>query len=170
MKEAVVNNTEATLLLDTYQKVRDLTKWYFSLLKETDPYKVWEVNGAKLNSLAWLGAHITWAENFLILGGTGGTPVEGVWLNHYRLGADGTMHEATPDMKGILETLKEVHVKGAEHLLMLSNETLNEPNAMGFAFGGINTNRILVQHAIRHEAMHAGHLSWLCKINGIKTV
>lgn len=166
----VANNTEAKLLLDTYQKVRDLTKWYLSLLKEADPYKEWEVNGAKLNSIAWLAAHITWAENFLVLAGTGGQPVDAPWLNHYRLGADGSLHEGRPDMKMILDTLKEVHAKASEHLLTLTNEKLAEPNAMGISFGGDSTNRISIQHTIRHEAMHTGHLSWLCKINGVKSV
>jgi uncharacterized damage-inducible protein DinB len=163
-------NNEAIVLAGTLQKVRDLTRWYFSLLKDADPYQVWEVNGAQLNSVAWLAAHITWAENFLILGGTGGKPVEADWLHHYKLGCDGSLHEAQPDVKAILDLLKEVHTRANEHILTLSDEVLEQPNAMNFAFGGDNTNRMLIQHTIRHEAMHTGHLSWLCKINGAKSV
>jgi hypothetical protein len=43
-------------------------------------------------------------------------------------------------------------------------------NVLGFGFGGIKTNRMMVIHAIRHEAMHTGHLSWLCKINKVESV
>ncbi|MCW5908252.1 MAG: DinB family protein [Chitinophagales bacterium] len=166
----MIYSSQAILLADTFQKVRDLTKWYLSLLKQVDPYKKWEVNGVEINSVAWLAAHITWAENFLILSGTGGAPVKADWLNHYQLGCDGSLHTPQPEMKMILDTLKEVHIQATEHLLGLSDEKLNEPNPHNFAFGGINTNRILIQHAIRHEAMHTGHLSWLCKINKIESV
>lgn len=163
-------NNQAILLAGTLQKVRDLTKWYFSLLKDADPYKEWEVNGTKLNSIAWLAAHIIWAENFLILGGTGGKPLRAEWLNHYRLGCDGSLHEPAPDMKFILNTLKEVHTLAHEHLLTLTDEVLEQPNPVNFVFGADNTHRMLIQHTIRHEAMHTGHLSWLCRINSVETV
>jgi hypothetical protein len=163
-------NNQAILLAETLQKVRDLTRWYFSLLKHADPYRVWEINGVKLNSIAWLAAHITWAENFLILEGTGGKPFEIDWLNHYRLGCNGSLHEEKPDMKVILDLLKNVHTRAHTHILTLSNEILETPNPLNVAFGTDNTYRMLIQHAIRHEAMHTGHLSWLCKINGLSSV
>ena len=162
--------TEAQILGDVFQKTRDLTKWYFSLLKGADPYKNWEVNGAKLNNLLWVASHITWAENSLVLKGTGGKGVEAPWLEHYNISSTGSIHDSAHNMKEVLDTLKVVHEKAMEHLLALSNEKMDEQNVFGFGFGGLTTNRILIQHAIRHEAMHTGHLSWLCKINGIKTV
>jgi hypothetical protein len=56
------------------------------------------------------------------------------------------------------------------HLITVSDEKMDEENSLGFGFGGIKTNRMLVQHAIRHEGTHLGHLSWLCKINKIETI
>jgi hypothetical protein len=47
---------------------------------------------------------------------------------------------------------------------------LDKDNPAGFGFGGDNSYRMMIQHAIRHEAIHAGHLSWLCKLHGIQTV
>ena len=163
-------NTEAQLLAATFQKVRDLTKWYLSLLKNADPYKEWEVNGQKLNSVAWLAAHLIWAEDFLIVRTTGGKGADIPWLEHYKLGSDGTLHEEKPDMKNLLSLLKQGHENAMAHLLSLTDEKLSEENPLGFGFGGDSTNRMMVQHCIRHEAMHTGHLSWLCKINGIQTV
>jgi hypothetical protein len=162
--------SEAALLADTFQKVRDLTKWYFSLLKTTDPHKAWEVNGQKLNTAIWTAAHLVWAEDFLIVRSTGGTGIGHDWLEHYKIASDGSAHEAGLEMKPLLTLLNEGHEKAMAHLLTLSDAALDEENIFGFGFGGIKTNRMMIQHCIRHEAMHAGHLSWLCKINGIKAV
>ena len=161
---------ESIILWDTFQKVRDLTKWYFSLLKEVDGRQEWEVNGEKLNSPLWMASHLVWAENFLTIVGTGGEGLDLAWLDHYRLGGDGSIHDEKHDMRTALEALKQVHEKAAMHVASLSDEKLDAPNALGFGFGGLKTNRILIQHAVRHEAMHTGHLSWLCKINKVKTV
>lgn len=163
-------NTEAQILSDTFQKVRDLTKWYSSLLKGVDPNKKWEVNGKALNSALWVTSHLTWAENFLLLKGIGGKELELPWLEHYNISSDGSIHDSNHQMKEVLDTLKTVHEKAMAHLKSMSDEDMDKENVLGFGFGGLKTNRILIQHAIRHEAMHTGHLSWLCKINGIDTV
>ncbi|HLP49555.1 MAG TPA: DinB family protein [Chitinophagales bacterium] len=163
-------NNEAILLADTFQKVRDLTRWYFSLLKNADPYMQWETNGQKLNSAAWLAAHLVWAEDFLIVKATGGKGFDLPWLDNYKLGSAGNLHEDKPDMKYLLDLLKQGHENAHAHLLSLTDEKMGEENAFGFGFGGVKTNRMMVQHCIRHEGMHAGHLSWLCKIKGVASV
>lgn len=163
-------NNEALILSDTLQKTRDLTRWYLSLLKDSDPYKRWEVNGAPLNSIIWIASHLTWAENFLVLKGTGGEPVTIDWSENYNINSNGDLHHAEHDMKTVLGVLKTVHEKAIAHLLTITDEQMEAENTLGFGFGGLKTNRILIQHAIRHEAMHTGHLSWLCKINKLQTV
>ena len=165
-----MSNKEAIVLNDTFQKTRDLTRWYLSLLKDSDPYKHWEINGTSLNSVIWVASHIAWAENFLVLKGTGGEALEIDWLEHYNISSDGKLHHPEHDMKTVMATMKAVHEKASAHLLTLSDDEMEAENGVGFGFGGIKTNRILVQHAIRHEAMHTGHLSWLCKINKVQTV
>jgi uncharacterized damage-inducible protein DinB len=165
-----MSNKEANVLSDTFQKTRDLTRWYLSLLKEVDPYKHWEVNGTRLNSVIWLASHITWAENFLILTGTGGQPVELDWLDSYNIKSSGDLHHNDHNMKIVMAAMKEVHEKAMAHVITLSDEEMEAENVLGFGFGGIKTNRMMVIHAIRHEAMHTGHLSWLCKINKVESV
>lgn len=163
-------NKEALILSDMFQKTRDLTRWYLSLLKESDPFKRWEVNGTRLNSVLWLASHITWAENFLLLKGTGGEPVVLDWLENYNIKSSGDLHHAEHNMKTVMAVMKEVHEKAMAHVLTLSDEEMEAENFIGFGFGGVKTNRIMVNHAIRHEAMHTGHLSWLCKINKVESV
>lgn len=160
--------TESALLADTFQKVRDLTKWYLSLLKNSDPYQKFEVNGVALNSVAWIAAHLVWSEDFLILQCTGGKGIDLPWLQHYKINSDGSLHVEQPNIKEILDSMKLVHEKATEHLLTVND--FDSENPLGFGFGGVKTKRMLVQHAIRHEAMHTGHLSWLCKINKIETI
>lgn len=162
--------TQAQLLAQTLQKVRDLTMWYIGMLKLSDPYKEFEVNGVKLNSVYWLTAHLAWAENMLVLEMCGKDSVKADWLNHYALGSDGTLHTEKPDMKETIHLLKEIHAESMELLTNLPDEKLEEINKREFGFGGDKTVRMMIQHCIRHEAMHTGHLSWLCKINGVKAI
>jgi uncharacterized damage-inducible protein DinB len=161
---------ESAVLWDTFQKTRDLTKWYFSLLKEADPLKRWEVNGAQLNSILWLASHLAWAENFIAFKGTCGKGVDIAWLDHYKLGADGSLHNEAHTMRAALDAIKTVHEQTGAHVLTLTDEQLEAGNAYGMGFGGLSNNRILLQHLIRHEAMHTGHLSWLAKFNKVESV
>ncbi len=165
-----MTNKEALVLSDTFQKTRDLTRWYLSLLKDCDPYKRWEVNGTPLNSIIWLASHLVWAQNYLVIKGTGGQPVAIDWSENYNIRSNGDLHHNEHNMKSVMASLKEVNEKATAHLLTISDEKMDAENALGFGFAGLKTNRILIQHAIRHEAMHTGHLSWLCKINKLETV
>jgi uncharacterized damage-inducible protein DinB len=163
-------NIEARVLHDTFKKTRDLTKWYLSLLKNVAPEEELNFNGIKLNSIYWLGAHLVWAENFLIVTTTGGTAVNLPWLGHYKLGCDGTLHEGHGNFKSVLDDWKQVHENAMQHLLSITNEQMHQPNPLGLSFGADNTNRMMIMHAIRHESTHVGQLGWLCKLHGIQTV
>jgi len=163
-------NTEAKILSNAFQKARDMTRWYLSMLKTADPRKNWEVNGVKLNSILWLSSHLAWAEQELLLVHTGGKKTGIDWLDHYELESGGTVHNDTHDMRAAIDAMKLVHEKAMQHLLTINDEKMGEENINGVSFGAEKTNRILVQHAIRHEGIHCGHLGWLCKINGVKTI
>ena len=162
--------TEANLLADTYEMAYGLVRFYTGNLREADPNKQWQVNGAMLNSIAWINSHLCWSENFLLLQATGGTSPDIAWLEHYSFGSDGTLHDAKVDMKAILTDRKIVHEAAMKHIRSLSNEDLDKDNPMGVQFSQSKSIRTIIQHAIRHEGTHAGHLGWLCKINGAKTV
>lgn len=162
--------TEANLLADTYEMAYGLVRFYTGNLKEADPYKQWEVNGHKLNSVAWINAHLCWSEDFLLLKATGGKSPDIKWAEHYSFGSDGSLHEEGLDFKEVLDHRKIIHEAAMAHIRSLRNEDLDKENLMGIQFGSDKSIRNIIKHAIRHEGTHAGHLGWLCKINGAKTV
>ncbi len=162
--------TEAVLLADTYEMTYGLVRYYNSNLKDADPYKQWEVNDKKLNSIAWINAHLCWSEDFLLLKATGGKSPDINWADHYCFGSDGSLHEESLDIKIVLQHRKTIHEAAMAHIRSLSQEDLEKENPMGIQFGPDKSVRSIIKHAIRHEGTHAGHLGWLCKINGVKTV
>ena len=163
-------NVESRLLAETFEKARGLSKFYISQLKNVDPHHHFELNGASLNSVAWIIAHITWSENFLMLESIGGSPADIPWLGHYEFGSDGTMHEPDLDVKELLADQKIVHTKAMDYVSNMNDAKLETENKYGLSFGDEKSVKAIIQHAIRHEASHAGQLGILCKLYGIKTV
>ncbi len=167
----VNSRTEANILADAFESARTLTKWYLSRMKEADMHKVFESEGKKFNSAYWIAAHLTWSEQFLLLFALGGKTLDMPWLEQFRIGSkyhDDT--SALPPVKQVLDAWKDIHVTAMAHVRSLPDDMLNRDNPAGFGFGGDNSYRMMIHHAIRHEAIHAGHLSWLCKLYGIQTV
>jgi len=163
--------TEANILADTFESVRILTRWYLSKMKEVDMHKRFEADGKKLNSAYWVVAHLIWTEHFLLLQVLGGKTLDIPWLEQFRLGAKAQEPmQDSPDIKQLLDKWKEVHAAAMAHVRSLPDELLDKDNPMGIGFGGNNSFRMIIHHAIRHEAMHTGHLSWLCKLYGLETV
>lgn len=162
------NYSQSLLLAETLDFTRGLSKWYLSLLKDTDMKKVFEINGHQLNSPIWIAAHLAWAENMLVLKSTGGKVFDIDWLNEVGLGA---LHntDVLPEAKKVIKTMKAIHEASLAHITSLTDEQLDEPNITGINFGE-NTKRRVIQHAIRHEGTHAGHLGWICKLQGIKAI
>lgn len=163
--------TEANALADTFESVRTLARWYISKMKDADMFHEFEVSGQRLNSAYWLVAHLAWAENFLLLQALGGKALDIPYLEQFKIGAKMPEDKTgLPSVKQILDDWKEIHAAAMAHVRSLSDETLSKDNPMGMGFGGDNTYRMMLHHAIRHESMHTGHLSWLCKLYGIKTI
>ena len=166
-----MNNQTANVLADAYESVRSLTKWYVSKMKDVDMMKEFELEEKKLNSAYWLISHLTWTEQFLLLQALGGKTLDIPWLELFRIGSKiPEDRNVLPSIKQVLDDWKEIHFAAMTHVRSLSDETLSQDNPIGMGFGGDNTHRMMIQHAIRHEAMHTGHLSWLCKLYGIKTI
>jgi len=166
----MTTRTEANVLADAYESVRALTRWYLSKMKEVDMFKEFEVDDKKLNSAYWVMAHLVWAENFLLLRALGGKPVDLPWLDQFGISSTPVKRDTLPEVKHVLDEWKAVHVTAMTHVRSLPDDLLATDNPAGFGFAGDNSYRMMIQHAIRHEAMHTGHLSWLCKLYGIKTV
>ena len=167
----MTSKTEAIALADAFESVRTLTKWYLSKMKEVDMHKVFEMDGLKFNSAYWITAHLVWSEHYILLVGMGGKPMDIPWLDQFGLGSKfPDDFNSLPPVKEVLGAWKEVHAAAMKQLRSLPDELLDKENPTGFGFGGDNSYRMMIQHAIRHEAIHAGHLSWLCKMYKIKTI
>ena len=85
--------TETQILADMMDKTRQLTRFYISNLKAIDPYTPIEFGGKNFNSIYWLTAHLIWAEDNLIMAGTGAKSIAPEWISHYHIKADGSLLE-----------------------------------------------------------------------------
>ncbi len=163
--------TEAVVLAEMLDATRRLTMFYFDKLRETDLYKQFNgEGGVRFNSVYWLMGHIAVTENFLVLHSTGGERVRLPWARQFGMGSVVVERGEGPPVEEILQALSEVHRHSLAHLATFPDTRLDEPTVNGFSFLGEDTLRSVIQHAIRHEASHAGHLGWLCKLNGIRTL
>ncbi len=165
-----MGNVEIKVLTEAYDMAVGLVRYYTGKLKDADPYKQWEVNGHRLNSIVWINAHLCWSEDFLLLQALGApsTPIN--WLEHYHLGSNGSLHETSLPIKTVLESRKIIHAAALAHLNTLTDEDLKKDNAFDIQFDDNKSFKNILIHAIRHEGSHAGQLGWLCKINGLATI
>lgn len=166
-----MKKTEAQALADTMDFSRQLSLYYFHKLKDTDLHKTFECEGKKLNSAFWVMAHLAVTENYLLLYATGGEMIRFSWARLFGLGSTIPIKEDCPPLEEILEKLESVHQKALQYIRSLSDDDLDKPNPTPIKFKNApDTLRMVIQHAIRHEGTHTGHLSWLCKLHGIKTI
>lgn len=162
--------TESIVLADVMNKTRQLTSLYLNLLKNADPYQVYEVDGKKLNSILWIKAHLSVTENWLLLRSTGAEAVRIPWAKQFGIGSVVPAKEEYPAIDEIDAVFNDVHQKAISHVSAIPDDKLELVNTTGFEFAGENSTRSVIIHAIRHEGTHSGHLGWLCKLNGIKTI
>lgn len=162
--------TETQTLIETLNSTRDLTRYYLSNLKGQDVHKVFEVEGKKLNSILWLVAHMAVSENWLLLVCTRGEHVKIPWARQFGLGSEIPKPEDCPSFEEVLEYFKKVHDTAIAHISTFTDADLASPTTNGIDFGGEDSKRAIIRHCIRHEGVHAGHLSWLCKLFDVKTI
>ena len=162
--------TETQTLVETLELQRDLTRYYLKNLEGQDVYKIFEVEGEQLNSIIWLLAHITVSENWLLLVCTGGEKVDIPWARQFGLGSEIPKEEDCPPFEEVLDYFKQVHEKCISYVSQLSDDDLGKPTTNGIDFGGEDSLRAIIKHSIRHEGAHCGHLGWLCKLFGVKTI
>ena len=162
--------TETQTLVEILESTRNLTKYYLSKLKGKDEHKVFEVEGKQLNNILWIIAHITVSENWLLLVCTGGEKVKIPWARQFGMGSSIPQKELSPPFKEILQSFKEVHETAVHHISQLKEEELDNVTTNGTALGGEDSIRSIIKHAVRHEGIHAGQLSWLCKLHEVETI
>ncbi|MBK8550647.1 MAG: DinB family protein [Ignavibacteria bacterium] len=162
-----MNKSEGEILADVYEKVRGLSKMFISGLKDVDIDKRMEIDNVKFNSARWILAHLVWTEHFLIIEGVGGENMNIDWINEYGFGSDPGKIKSKPSREEIMKKLDEIHDKAVQIIRGLSDEQLEEDNNINANFGGSKSKRNVITHAIRHEPMHIGQISWILKSNGI---
>lgn len=162
--------TEAQILSRQLDKARELTRWYLSLMKECDPYKTFEFEGKRFNSIIWEIGHLAMSENFLANYLTYGPAIKEEWFKHFAMGGDNKVSDEYPDFKSVLNSFKSIHNTTIEHINTLTDDDLDKPTKKEFNVAGIVTVRDALIHSIRHESTHTGHLGWLCKLHEVKSV
>ncbi len=163
-----MKKSESETLTDTYEGVRNLTKFFFSKAKDIDVHKRRSADGVTFNSPYWMAAHLTWTEHMLLVEGLTGKKMDIPWLEDFRMGSAPPERNSNPTFEEALKKLDEVHAEAVKIIRSLADEQLDEPNYLGIPFMGKSTKRNIIMHAIRHEPMHIGQLSWILKMNGIK--
>ena len=164
------NNIQTQTLVKTYEMTRNLSKFYISKLEGLDLHKVYEINGVKMNSAYWLLAHLVWTEHFLIIEGIGGDSMGIEWLEDFSFGAEPDKINNPPAIEEVFTKMDEVHKRAMEILNNLTDGQMQEENNIEASFGGSKSKQNVLMHAIRHEPMHIGQLSWIVKASGVKTV
>ena len=160
--------TEAQIYAETFEMVRNLSKFYFSKLGEIDVYKSIEIDGTKFNSPYWIAAHLTWTENSLLIETMGAEVMNIPWLEKFSIGTEPPEGTELPTFQEIMKTMEDVHIKAMSNLKMMTDTQLDEPNTFNMTMGGSNSKRAIIKHCIRHEPMHIGQLSWYLKINNVE--
>lgn len=166
--------SECNSLADTFETVRALSKSFISKIDEKDIHESIVINGKEMNSPYWIVAHLAWAEAFLILATLGAeeSPEEEEkydWLNEYGFGTKPAEVKTKPPLSEVIEAMDYIHERAMKHLRSLDDAFLDEKNKFNMTFGGKKDNRIAVHHAIRHEPMHIGQLTWFMKSKGMET-
>jgi len=164
------NNAECVILADTFESVRALSKSFISRIDAKDVHEKITVNGKELNSPYWIVAHLAWAEGFLLMSALGGKFDKYEWLDEYGFGTKPEEATTKPPYEEVLQILDEVHNAAMKYLRGLPDSFLDDNNKMGMRFSGKADNRIVIHHAIRHEPMHIGQLTWFMKSKGLPTV
>ena len=164
-------NKEALLLAEMADNTRELTRFYLSKLKTVDVYKSFTVEGTKLNPIIWELGHLAVSQNWLVLYLGNGDSEKIPWAKGFALGAiPSNKKEDYPPYEEIWKTFKSIHSKSVAHISSLTNEDLLGHPKKEIPFIKENNLKSLFMHSIRHEGIHAGHLSWLCKLHEIKTI
>lgn len=163
-----MSNEKTQTLIQTYQMARNLSNYYISKMDGINIHKIYEVNGVKMNSAYWILAHLVWTEHFLIIEGIGGESMGIEWLNDYGFGSVPDEIKNQPSIEEVRKRFEEVHSKAMEILDSMTDELMEAENNIEANFGGSKDKFHVLMHAIRHEPMHIGQLSWILKVNGIK--
>lgn len=162
--------TASETLAQATDSTRDLLYFYLSKLDKSLWYITPEVNGEKLNSVAWELCHMVWGQDYLILQACANRSSNIAWLEKFGIGNPTVNTTELPTIEEIKEALKMVHTQSLEVIRGLSDSDLDSPNHINLDFKKGNSKRQIIYHHIRHEGGHIGHIGLLCKLFGAKTI
>ncbi|MBX2958941.1 MAG: DinB family protein [Flavobacteriales bacterium] len=162
--------TASETLAQATDSTRDLLYFYLSKLDKSLWYITPEVNGEKLNSVAWELCHMVWGQDYLILQACANRSSNIAWLEKFGIGKPTVNTTELPTIEEIKEALKMVHTQSLEVIRGLSDSDLDSPNHINLDFKKGNSKRQIIYHHIRHEGGHIGHIGLLCKLFGAKTI
>jgi hypothetical protein len=156
------------VLADTFQLSRTLTERYIQRALKGDIQEQVSVGNITLKCSQWIIAHLAWSQHALLLQALGSPIPLPDELIFFKIGSTAAPQPEWPSIDKILNEMKNIHEASMQYVRSLNDDELMTPNIIGLKFGEDNSKRIIIQHAIRHESMHCGHLSWICKIQGLK--
>lgn len=155
--------------INAMNSVRNLSKSFLSMVDENDLHRCIEINGKTFNSPYWITAHLAWSEGLMLLTALGKDPKKHEWLNEYGFGTNPLEIKTRPPYNEALKVLDDVHNMSMENLNNMYDYELDEKNVMNMTFDGKKDKRISILHAIRHEPMHIGQITWFLKSTGKET-
>jgi hypothetical protein len=162
--------TTGKVLAETFAASRQMTRYYLSKLKESDPTIRHNHDGIQLNSAYWIIAHLIWAEDMLMLRCMGHKGCGVAWLDQFEIASDPSQVSIQLSFKELLDLQKEVHGITLLHLAQMTEDEFAEENSLGIDFGGEKSKKFMALHGIRHEGVHTGHLGIIAKLAGVKTI
>jgi hypothetical protein len=165
---AAPKRSEAEILAETFAKTREITRFFLSKIPDERFHERPKAeNGHRFNSAAWIMAHLIWTENMLLLERLEGPGAELPWLKQFALGSDPEKVDVQLSRAELKDHSKAVHQKALAHVRSLSDADLDKPSGIPM----FPTWRGCIQHAIRHEGNHGGHIGWLVKmLDGAPTI
>lgn len=151
-------------LLKTFTITRNLSLLYYNRIDKEKVYQQLIINDKQLNSAAWIFAHLTWAEYFLIHQGFGFNTVAPDWLDLVKIGNSHDLIKELPSIDIIEQYNRELHQATTEQLQNITDDILLQEALIPLKFGEDNSKQMMLMHTIRHEGVHAGQLSYLAKL------
>lgn len=161
---------EPEVLASVLDNARQLTNFYLQNANDVDKERRFQINDFQTCNIYWILAHLTWAQDFLILRGVGNKGSGIGWLDDFGIGSEFPDKPKFAPYKEIVDNFNQIHQQSITLVKTIPVETLNEANNVGIKFSAGDSKRIIINHCIRHEGIHCGHLGWLLRMHGKKII
>ena len=153
-------------IAEQIDQTREMTRFYLSQLKNVDPYEDHVIKNKKINPIIWEIGHLTVTQNWLVMYLCKGPAERISWAKTFGMGSSPTSNKKDyPPYDEVWNMFKHIHQKSLHFVSALSNEDLDQNIDKDLFFLRNNTYKDAIMHSIRHEGIHAGCLSWHCKIS-----